>query len=194
MGGIGHWVGMILLENLWALAGLLIAIELVLVLAWSQRRTWGTALAAWIGLALIPTGLLLSVMVETRRENVEEFCQGLARAVDEGEVETIAAHLAEDFHSDGFDRGSFLEIVEQSLTRFRVDQPRLHDIEIVFQTDASATVALTVKCQVRSADVFYDRLPTRWRLNLRRSGESWRVVRIEAIPIPPLNLRELNRL
>ncbi len=182
----------LLFENLWAWAGLLVALEFSLVVIWSRRRTRGTARAVWIGMAMIPAGLGLSMLIETPRESVVAFCWQLARAVDEGEVSAITSQLADDFQADGIDRAAFIERLEQALTRFRVDQPRLGRFEVAFPTERSATATLTATCRLRSADAFFDRLPTRWRLTLRRDGDSWQVVKIEAIPIPPLNLRDLR--
>lgn len=183
---------MFLLENLWALAGFLVALEFLLVVIWSRRRTWNWARAAWIGLAMIPAGLMLSALVVTSRESVITFCWELARAVDEGDLGFITSQLADDFQADGIDRRVMVERLEQTLTRFRVDHPRLRNVEVTFTTEQSAVATLTAACGVRSVDAVFDDLPSRWRVTLRRSGDSWLVVRIESIPIPPLHLRDLR--
>lgn len=183
---------MFFFQNLWALAALLVAVQAVLLVIWSRRRTRGTAQAVCVGLAVIPACLGLSVLIVTPRERVIAFCGELARAVDEGEVSSIAEHFADDFQTDGLDRPAFVERLEQTLTSFRVDHPRLRDFEVTFPTDQDAVVALTATCGVRSVDAAFDHLPTRWRLTLRRVGDSWLVVKIESVPIPPLNLRDLR--
>jgi len=180
---------MLLFENFWALAALLVAVETLLVVIWSQRRTLVWARAVWVGVGLIPACLTLSVVIETPRERVIAFCWELARAVDEGETSSIAVHFAEDFQAEGLDRAGFVQRLEQTLTRFRVDHPRLRNFEVTFPTVESAIVTLTTTCLVRSVDAVFGHLPSRWRLSLRRDGESWLVVKIESIPIPPLNLR-----
>jgi len=183
---------MLLFENLWALASLLVAVETALVVIWSRRRTRASVWAVLVGIGMIPACFALSVLVETPRERVIAFCWELARAVDDGEVASIAEHIAEDFQTDGHDRSAFVERLEQTLTRFRVDHPRLRNFEVMFPTDESAVATLTATCGVRSVDAVFDHLPSRWRLTLRRDGESWLVVKIEPIPTAPLNLRHLR--
>lgn len=183
---------MLLFENPWALAGLLIAVETVFVVFWARHRTAAWAWAVWIVLAISPAALTLSELFETPRERVVAFCWELAHAIDEGELAPIAAHIAEDFQTDGLDRPAFVQRLEQTLTRFRVDHPRLRDFEVTFPTDRSAVAVLTATCLVRSIDAVFDHLPSRWRLTLRRDGDSWQVVGIESIPIPPLNVRDLR--
>jgi len=185
-------ISTLLFENLWALAALLVAVETVLIVVWARRRTRASVRAAWVGFAMIPASLTLSILIETPRERVIAFCWELARAVDEGEVNSIAEHFADDFQTDGFDRSAFVDRLEQTLTRFRVDQPRLRDFEVAFPTDESAVVTLTATCRIRSIDAVFDHLPSRWRLTLRRDRDSWLVVKIESIPILPLNLRDLR--
>ncbi|MFH1111275.1 MAG: hypothetical protein V1790_19080 [Planctomycetota bacterium] len=185
-------ISTLLFENLWALAALLVAVEALFVVIWSRQRTPAWARAVCVGFAMIPACLTLSILIETPRERVIAFCWELAGAVDEGEVKSIAEHFADDFQTDGFDRSAFVERLEQTLTRFRVDQPRLRDFEVAFPTDESAVVTLTATCRVRSIDAVFDHLPSRWRLTLRRDRDSWLVAKIESIPIPPLNLRNVR--
>lgn len=182
----------LLFENAVALAGILAVVVLLLLFRWANRRdrrsVRGLLVAVGVAVAL-PT---LSVSVVTQREEVILACQAMALAVDDGDMGAIGEFLDESCVVGGLDRRGFLERLENVLTRFRVDQPRLRGFEVVVSSTSRAMAEFTTWAQIRSAEGMWDRVPTKWRVSLRCARETWRVTGIESIPIPPLHLRTTN--
>lgn len=172
------------------LPGAILALGVLFLLyRWANRRDTSSARAVWIGVGLMILAPTVSILVVTVREEIAEACEGLARAVDEGDVAAISEMLAPEFTAGGLDRAVFVERVERALTRFRVDQPRLWGYEIDLSSDGSAVATFSASAQLHGADGVWDRLPTRWKVSFRLEGRSWRAERIESVPVPPLNLR-----
>lgn len=134
----------------------------------------------------------LSVSVVTQREEIIATCHEMARAVDDGDLAAIGAFLDETCVVGGISRPAFLERLEDTLTRFRVDQPRLRGFEVVVNPADRAVAELSAAARIRAVENVWDRVPTKWRVSFRRVGEAWRVTEIESIPIPPLHLRTTN--
>jgi len=178
----------LLFERPILIAAILALGVLTLLFHWANRRDRGSVRALLIGLALLVLAPSLSVWVVTEREEVAATCAALARTVDDGEVSAFSEALAPEFALGRLDRAAFLERVERTLTRYRVDQPRLWGFNIEVRAD-QAVAAFSASAQIRSAEGVWDRLPTKWKLSFRRGGMRWLVQRIESIPVPPLNLR-----
>lgn len=176
-------------ENTVALAGVLAVFVLLLLFRWANRRDRASARALLIALAAAAGLPALSALVVTQREQVIHTCHAMACAVDDGAVAAFGEFLDGSCVVGGLDRASFLDRLEEMLTRFRVDQPRLRGFEITVDSAGRAVAEFTASAQLRSAEGNWDRVPTRWRVSLRRTGERWRVTGIESIPVPPLNLR-----
>jgi len=169
-------------ESLWLLAVVWFAVQFVLIAIWSWRRTRGAARGVWIGFALLPSLMALSIYVVTPREKVIQLCEDLARFVDDGNVRAIDMRLTGDCTAGSRDRQSFLAEVERALTEYRVDEPSLSRFAVEFQSDTEGAVKFTATGRVRSPDMAYDWLTTRWRLDVRRVGKDWQVSRVETRP------------
>lgn len=175
-------VNSLLFENLWLLGVAWFAVQFVLIAIWSWRRTRGAARGVWVGFALLPLLIALSICVVTPREKVINLCEELAGFVDDGNVRAIALRLTDDCTAGPRDRQSFLAEVERTLTEYRVDEPSLSRFAVEFQSGTEGAVRFTAAGRVRSPDMAYDWLTTRWRLEVRLVGEDWRVSRVQTRP------------
>jgi hypothetical protein len=181
----------LLFERAWLLMILLLVAVFIAVQIWARRRTQASSVAVWIGLAAALLLPLLSIIVQTPREQIMEVCRSLARSVDSGDVPAIDAHLAADFTAADIDRDEFLERIADSLIKYRVDAVRLTGFEVTLAGDR-AVAEFRAACNVRSADVFLDRLLSRWRLEFLRKADAWQVVSLEALPTPFSPIRGLG--
>lgn len=185
-------VNRLLLESLWLLGAVLVAVQFVLIAIWSWRRSRAAARAVQIGFVAMPTLLILSALVTTSRERIITVCRDLARAVEADDIRTIEGHLSGDFNVDGLDRPAFVEHVEQVLRRFGVYDPRLTRFDVTFPDKGTGVAIFNASCRIESVEMSYGWVPSRWRLTLARVGDAWLVTQIESIPIPPLHLRDLE--
>lgn len=185
-------ISKLLFESPWLLLALLVPIQFGLICIWSWRRSLLWARFVWIGFAAIPTLLLLSVVVVTPRERIIRLCCNLAAVVEAGDVAAIGKHLADDFEAAGFDRPEFLDRVEQSLTRYRVNNASLRGFDVAFPREGEGVAVFNAVCSVRSADAYFDRLASRWRVTFRGRSRSWRVMKVEALPTPLSPIRDLR--
>lgn len=180
------------LESLWRLGALWVAVQFGLICLWSLRRTAATGRAVWCGFILGPLLLALSFLVTTPRERVMAECRWLARAVDDGNMEALAAGLDDHFEAAGMDRREFLSRVERVLTRARVDDVRLSDMAVRIIAPDQAVAEFQASGRLRSEQAYFDWLTSRWRVTFRRSDERWRVTTLESLPVPPWNVRNLH--
>ena len=178
----------ILFESLWLLAIVWFAVQFVLIGVWSLKRTSTTARVVWGGFAALPLLIGLSVWVVTPEERLVQLCEELAEFVDEGNLTAIGLRLTDDFALEDYDRQAFLAHVERSLTQYRVDNPRLSSFGVKLSDAVHGTVEFHASARVRSPDLVYDWVPSRWRLTVRRVGDEWRVSRIEALSAGPPGL------
>lgn len=179
----------LLFENTFALAGVLAAIVLLLLFRWANWRDRASARALLIAVAAAAGLPVLSALVVTQREEVIGTCLAMARAVDDGDLRAIDRFLDKSCVVGGLNREAFLIRLEAALTRFRVDQPQLRGFEVVVDPTGRAAAEFTASAQLRSAEGDWGRVPTKWRVSLRRVGDAWRLTGVESIPVPPLNLK-----
>ena len=179
----------LLFENTIVLAGMLAIILLLFLFRWANRRDQASVRWLLIAVGVVGGLPMLSALVVTQREEVIATCQSLARAVDNGDLAAIGEFLDQACVVGGISRPEFLERLEDVLTRFRVDQPRLRAFEVMVDKAGRSVAEFTASAQIRGIENVWDRVPTKWRVSLRRVGDAWRATEIESIPIPPLQLR-----
>ena len=145
--------------------------------------------------------LLATHLIITPRERIITICRDLANAVESADLSAIGRHLAADFEAADLDRSEFLERVERTLTRFDVIEPHLRKLDVVFPGDGvwhwsatGATVTFNVLCRIDSTEGYVDRLPSRWRLTLRKRRDRWEATKVETLPVPPLYARDVREL
>ena len=187
-------ISRVLLDSLWILAAVLVAVQLVLIAIWSRLRSRGAGRAVWIGFAAIPTLLILSAVVVTPRERIIIICHDLADAVEANNPAGIEAYLSGDFQAGGLDRLQFMDHAEATLERFSVYYPELRRFEVTFPRKDKTVATFNVFCRIESPEAMLGWLPTRWRLTFRYVGGAWKVTNIESIPIPPLHIDDLTDL
>ncbi len=183
----------LLFERTWVLLIVLIAAQFALICVWSWQRTTATKRLVWIGFALIPVLLTLSVWVVTDRERIIELCHELAHYVDKGNAPAILTRLADTFHADTLDRVDFEARLFSALKRDRIDDPETGSFTVTFPRAHEAVATFDVGCYVRNEEGFNGWLRSRWRLFFRRDDGAWRVTGIEVVPTPFSPLRDLHR-
>jgi len=182
----------VLLENRLLLFAAWVLLQLTLIGVWSWRRTQTANRGVWIGLIALPVLLLMSTVVVTQREQITILCRTLARHVERGEVPEIADHLDTEFEAADLDRAGFVQRLEPALKRFGIRNLRLSRFEFTFPRNDEATVELSATCNVRTADAFFDRVPSRWRLTFIRRARDWYLTSIEAVPSPLSPVRNVR--
>ena len=180
------------LERAWLLGGYLVVLQFLLIVIWSRWRTRLWTQAVWCGFVVLVGAPLLSLAVTTPRERIINLCQSLAQLIDDGDPLGMESLLSKDFRAGELDAVSFLEKVEVSLTRYRVDHPRLGRFQVAFPDSVNATVLFDVHCAVRSVDTYLDHVFSRWKLTFHRDAGTWRVTHLEAVPTPLSPVRRLG--
>lgn len=180
------------LERWWLLCAVLVVVELVCFAVWTRRRTTLAARVTWISLAAVVVLPVVSHLVVTQRERVERLCRNMAHLIDVGDIPALKIHLAGDFEVAGLDRDEFLSRVASALSRYRVDRPSLHRMNVTFPRAGEAVAVFDAVCSVRSQHNYLDRLLSRWQVSLVQADPGWRVVTIEAIPSPLSPIRNLR--
>jgi len=182
----------VLLENRLLLFGVWMLVQLALIGVWSWRRSRTANRGVWVGLIALPVLLALSTVVVTQREQLIALCRKLAVHVERGEVRQIAEHLNAKFESGDLDREAFVERLEPALKRFNISNLYLSRFEFDFDDADHVAVELSATCNVRTADAFFGRVLSRWRVKfVRRAGE-WYLTSVEVIPTPLSPVRDVR--
>ena len=182
----------ILFESLWLLAVVWVVVQFTLIAIWSRQRNRLWARTVWGGFAAGPLLLILSIVVVTSREQIIELCEDLARHVDKGDVAAIDPRLAADFEAGQLGRDEFVDRLERTLTRYRVDNPELRGFVVTFPAKDVGVAEFRASASVRSPELIYDRFTSRWRATCRRSNGEWKVTKLESLPTPPLNIGDVR--
>jgi hypothetical protein len=181
-----------LLEDVWKLALCLGALQFFLVCLWSWTSARRVAVANWVVLALIPILCGLSILITTPAEQIIETCRRVALAIDDGDMQEIASYVSTDFQAGDFDRDTLLEKLERTLTRVRVDKPRLRAFEVTVPSPTIAEAVFRASCRIRTSEFTGNSLPSKWRIHFRLESDAWRMTKIESLPVPPMNFRVLG--
>ena len=185
-------ISRILFESPWLLVITWVAVQFILIAVWSWQRSKAAGRIVWVGFAAAPLLLITSVLVVTPREQIINLTRTLAGHVDDPNLRAIKLLLADDFHAGDFDRDTFLDRLEPALTKYRIDDPRLRWFQVSFPESDVGVVEFHATAHVRSPEVLYDWIASRWRLTFRREGEQWLLTEVESLPTPPLNLDNLR--
>lgn len=186
----------LLLEHPVVLALCWLVMEIVLLAVWSSRRTRATRNAALIGLAALPVLEAVNFLVVTPREQVITICHDMADAVERNDMDALARHVDAEFSAVDLDRHGFLEAVSNTLSHFRVEEPYLHQFDVTISKGDTAVAEFNASCYVVAQGVRQQRLLSRWRVMMRRRGDAWRMITVDALPTamsPIRNLRDVLR-
>lgn len=186
----------LLLEHPVLLAVCWLVVEIILLAVWSSRRTRATRNAALIGLAALPVLEAVNLLVVTPREQVISICHEMATAIERNDVDSLARYVDTEFSAVDLDRQAFLDAVSRTLSRFRVEEPYLHQFAVTISKGDTAVAEFNASCYVVARGVRQQRLLSRWRVMLRRRGDPWRMITVDALPTamsPIRNLRDVLR-
>jgi hypothetical protein len=168
--------------------------QVVLLVIWSRRRTRVTARAVWVWIALLPVILLLQKVVTTEREAIIRLCRGMAGYAEKGDVPAIARCLAPEFEAADLDVDRFLERLENRLTKYSVERPRLSDFDVSIDNAKRATAVFMGSALVRGAESYGTQLTARFRLTFRKSDDRWLLVEIQVLPSPLSPFDDIRQL
>jgi hypothetical protein len=118
-----------LFEGRTAVYCLLGVVAVILFLVWWRTRTRAVLLAAGAVALLAGVYLLLSLLVETPRKQIERELQEMAAAVKARNTDGIFKHIAREFSFRGMDRAQFRGSVDTVLQRGLVDDLVIYDVE-----------------------------------------------------------------
>jgi hypothetical protein len=108
----------------------LAAAALILLGLWyrDRRRFWLFPVGA-VGLLLL-TYFLMDRLVETGREQIARKLQEMAAAVKARNADRIFTHISDRFTFQGLNKAGFRSYVEELLSRGRVDDLAIWDVEV----------------------------------------------------------------
>ena len=152
-------------------------VTLSIVLAVHRRYfTTRTRRAVWITLGLCAALLAMHILVKTDREQIRLLVKELAKAVDQPDMDFIAAALDEQFYDPRYgDRAAFLVAVEQQLQRLVVDAASVWRFQRIEVSDGQAMAEFQAICDVRSSGYSQNRLPSLWELSFIKRNGTWKV-------------------
>jgi hypothetical protein len=168
--------------------------QVVLLVIWSRRRSRVTARAVWVWIALLPVMLLLQKMVTTQREEIKRLCREMAAYAENGDVPAIGRCLAPEFEAADLDVDQFLERLENRLTQYSVERPRLTGFDVSIDHANRGTAVFMGSAFVRGAETYGTQLTARFRLIFRKSDDRWLLVEIEVLPSPLSPFDDLRQL
>lgn len=187
-----NWITELLLGRPVSLLLYWVAMQFILICIWSARRDRTAARLVWSGFAAIALLQTAALLIDTPAERIVALCRAMAKAVDEGEITTLARHLHSDFTAGGLDKEEFVSAVSSALTRYRVDNPRLRRFAVEFPAEGEARATFNASSRVRTARS-YGHIPSRWRAHFRDYQGTWQLTRLESLPVPPLHVADLGQ-
>jgi len=136
----------------------------------SRRRVWIT-LAVCAGL------IVMQKLVVTDREAIRTMVEAMAQAVQEGDVQALGEHFADDLTFES-DRGkqAVLQRARAVLQQYEIHNARVSGFRIEVNGD-DAAVSFQAVADVRGGPEAHYKTPTRWDLKCRREPAGWRVYR-----------------
>ncbi len=167
-------------------------VQVTLLVIWSRRRTKGSGRAVWVGIALLPLGLMLQALVTTTGERLQRVCRAMADAAEAVRVDDVLSHISRDFSAGDMDYARFEELLTQALGRTRVEHIRLRHFSVTEQLADRVTVEFDATCHIDRSDSFSGQVMTRWRVTFREERGTYRVTTIEALPARFSPLKSLS--
>ena len=183
----------LLLENRIALLTVVAFAEFWLLWAWARWRTRRTRRLALGGLVVGCLLLIAQTLVVTDREKISSVCREMACAIEEGDVQGVGEHIAEEFAVDSIDREALLASLARILTQVRVEEPRLSGFDVSVDGD-QAHANFQARCRLVSSEFFEGGRPSRWELTFLWLGDRWRVIAIRPVPTPTFPYRTLREV
>lgn len=168
-------------------------IALAFVLAIHRRRmNAGSRRLVWVTLVVCGLLLLIQELTVTRREAIMVMVASMARAVDEGYVESLATHVDTDFRHRGWDKPAFIEQVRDRLRHMQIDEASVGGFDIVIKDDG-AKVAFRARCDWRGGGEVRSGAVSDWELDCVRREDGWKMRGILSAKMGPLDLNDAWR-
>jgi len=175
----------------------LVLLQLMLIHRWSKYRTDVARRLVLGGFVILPLLCVLQAVVVTDREQLVITCRQVAGAVQKHDLRGLAEFVSDDFQGDassigdGLDRSHFLDMVENLLNTYQIEEVRLTGFEVEVAGDR-ATVSYSSTCRVVTRESMIARVPSRWELVFKRESPGWRIVQIRPLPTQFFPYRKLS--
>ena len=160
---------------------------------WWSVRSRRSVKAFWIFIALLPLFEGASIWVITPREIIHKLCFQLAELVQKGNADAVASHVDDTFEAAGYDRETFTERVKTAIQRYSVTDIRLQRVEIRFPQKDRGVAWFDATCVIRSSEMQYETILSRWQLTFIRRLDRWKLTHIKALPRPLSPIRSLRQ-
>jgi hypothetical protein len=172
----------ILLERPGTLIPILAAVEFVLLVRWSRRRTRSSGRVVLGGLLASALMIVMQSVIVTDGERVRDVCRRLSAAVARGDVNDIGRVIADDFtyRENGITwrKADLLTNIERALIRWDVQEDRLRGFETTVDGPRSV-VSFRAVCRLIGDDFTLARHVSEWRLELVEKNDEWKVTAIK---------------
>ena len=177
-------------EDRIALLTTLALVEFVLLWAWARWRTRRTRQLASGGFVAACLLLAAQSLVLTDREKIITVCKEMACAIEEGDVDGVGEHIAQEFVVGSIDRETLLAALRRILAQVRVEDPRLRRFEVTVG-GGRGHADFHARCRLVTPDAVESALLTGWRLTFEHIDDRWQVVEIAPVPTAMFPYRTL---
>lgn len=158
----------------------LVAILLAAALAVHRRRASRASRRGLLITAAVCAGLIvMQALVVTDHEAIRATIQDLAKAVDAGDVAGIGDRLDEAFTFRSRSKSAFLDDVDRTLQRWRIDEVSVGGYRIEITGD-QAEVNFRAHCDLRGEQHEQSGLPSFWKVRMVRRAADWKLLGIDS--------------
>lgn len=156
--------------------GLLIAllIGIVLFLAWSFTNGWIKKPYLLVGPILAGLFVLLDVVVETNREQLEDITYRIIQAIEDENAPEVITHISDNFLLDnGFDKMMAARIIETKLAKPLIANNNISNLHVTKAENTTGQVEfkLTTTLDPKSRYAIIPVLTTFWRFDYMRLND-----------------------
>ncbi|CAN5211272.1 hypothetical protein BH10PLA2_BH10PLA2_33700 [soil metagenome] len=154
---------------------LLIVLCSGLLFAWRRTRKWGLLVATVVGLLLVVGYAILTHVVVTDRQKIEDTIRSAALAVEKKDVTTIDRNLARDFRYRSTTRAKFIELAANAIKNGDAKDILVWDFTLDSSDKVKGTAHLTFMAKPHGN--FSEGVHFRVEANLAREADGkWRLV------------------
>lgn len=167
----------LLFEDLSVLLPVEVVVLAIVVGVYRRMRTRGSRGAVWIALGVCVGLVALQQLIVTDREAIRAMVERIADAVQEGDVNSLGEHFADDvvFENDQ-GKPAVLQRARIVLQQYDINTARVSGFTIEVDGD-DAAADFQAMADVRGSGEPSYNVPTRWKLQCRRGPLGWRVYR-----------------
>lgn len=167
-------------------------IEVLLLGAWRQRQTLLTQRLAMGGLATSIVLLMVCQWIVTDVERVQEVCEAMGRAVDDGDVDGFGMLLTDTFESDEWDKSALLAEIYRVLEKYTIDDVRIDRFRVSVTGD-QAVASFRARAWVRNAPGVNPDFHSRWEAKLVEAEDKrWLMTGLKMIKYGPVDVNGLR--